>query len=237
MKSFTTNNRARSNLFALTVITLGAVLLFTPRTGNTQQLQRGISVQMAQTSTATPMPEADNQDAWIVSVTADGTLYFGLDPVTPSELSDKMKSRPRNRDQRLYIKADARAQFADVRRVLTAAQEVYFNPAVFLASQASTASGAVVPPMGLEVQVGPHSNTATIVVQINAGQPSPMLELNDQPVAVTALPDSLRRLLENQGDTPVLVKTSGPVTFAPVLQVIDICHSVGAKVMLSTPQL
>ena len=237
MKSFTTNNRARSNLFALTVITLGAVLLFTPRTGNTQQLQRGISVQMAQTSTAAPMPEADNQDAWIVSVTADGTLYFGLDPVTPSELSDKMKSRPRNRDQRLYIKADARAQFADVRRVLTAAQEVYFNPAVFLASQASPASGAVVPPMGLEVQVGPHSNKATIVVQINAGQPSPMLELNDQPVAVTALPDSLRRLLENQGDTPVLVKTSGPVTFAPVLQVIDICHSVGAKVMLSTPQL
>jgi len=237
MKSFTINTRARSNLFALTVITLGAILLFTPRTGNTQQSQRGISVQLASSSAAAPMPEADNQDAWIVSVTADGTLYFGLDPVTSSELSDKMQSRPRNRYQRLYIKADARAPFADVIRVLTAAHEVYFNGVVFLASQASPASGAVVPPMGLEVQVGPHSNKATIVVQINAGQPSPTLELNDQPIAATSLPDSLRRLLENQRDTPVLVKTSGPVSFAPVLQVIDICHSIGAKVMLSTPEL
>lgn len=237
MKSLTIHTRARSNLFALTVITFGAILLCTPRTGNTQQLQKGISVQMAQTSNAAPMPEADNQDAWIVSVTADGTLYFGLDPVTPTELSDKMKSRPRNRDQKLYIKADARAPFADVRRVLIAAHEVYFNAAVFLASQEPPASGAVVPPMGLEVLVGPHNNRATIVVQINAGQPSPTLELNDQPIAATALPDSLRRLLENQRDTPVLVKTSGPVTFAPVLQVIDTCRSVGAKVMLSTPQL
>ena len=40
-------------------------------------LQRGVSVQMAATNNAAPMPDADNQYAWIVTVAADGSLYFG----------------------------------------------------------------------------------------------------------------------------------------------------------------
>jgi biopolymer transport protein ExbD len=238
MKSFTINTRARSNLFALTVIALGATLLFTPRAGHTQQLQQGVSVQMAVTSTAAPMPAADNQDAWIVAVTPDGSVFFGLDKVSPEGLADKMKSLPRRRDQDLYIKADARAPFAAIRKVLAAAHEVSFNAVVFLTSQTeSTAPGVMVPPKGLEVQVGPHSNAATIVVQVNAGQPSPTLQVNDQDIPAAALQDTLKRLLQDRSDTPVLVKSHGPVSFGPVIRVIDTCHSIGAKVMLSTPEL
>jgi biopolymer transport protein ExbD len=238
MKSFTINTRARSNLFALTVIALGATLLFTPRAGHTQQLQQGVSVQMAVTSTAAPMPAADNQDAWIVAVTPDGSVFFGLDKVGPEGLADKMKSLPRRRDQDLYIKADARAPFAAISKVLAAAHEVSFNAVVFLTSQTeSTAPGVMVPPKGLEVQVGPHSNAATIVVQVNAGQPSPTLQVNDQDIPAAALQDTLKRLLQDRSDTPVLVKSHGPVSFGPVIRVIDTCHSIGAKVMLSTPEL
>jgi biopolymer transport protein ExbD len=238
MKSFTINTRASSNLFALTVIALGATLLFTSRTAHTQQLQQGVSVQMAATSTAAAMPEADKLDAWIVAVTADGNVYFGVDPVTPSDLADKMKSIPRRRDQSLYIKADARAPFATIRKVLAAAHEVSFNAAVFLTSQAeSPAPGVMVPPTGLEVQIGPHSNAATIVVQVNAAQPSPTFQVNDQDVPAAALQDTLKRLLQDRSDMPVLVKSHGPVSFGPVIRVIDTCHSIGAKVMLSTPEL
>jgi biopolymer transport protein ExbD len=201
-------------------------------------LQRGISVQMAVTNNATPMPDADNQDAWIVAVTADGSLYFGVDSVSPSDLADKMKSLPRRRDQNLYIKADARAPFTIVRRVLAAAHELGFNAPVFLTSQAeSPAPGGMVPPKGLEVQVGPHSNAATIVVQVNAAQPSPTFRVNDQEIPAAALQDSLKRLLQNRNDTPVLVKSHGAVSFAPMVYAIDACHSIGAKVMISTPEL
>jgi biopolymer transport protein ExbD len=237
MHSLVINTLRRSaNLALMTAVAL-ATILFVAQTANTQQLQQGVSVQLAPTSNAAPMPDADNQDAWIVAVTAGGTLCFGVDPVTPSDLADKMKSRPRRRDQKLYIKADASAPFAAVRRVLAAAHEVGFSAPVFLTSQTeSAAPGAVVSPEGLEVQVGPHSNAATIVVQVNAGQP-PTLLVNDQETPAIALPDTLRRLLQNRSDTPVLVKTRGAVSFAAVVLAIDTCRSIGAKVMLSTPEL
>jgi len=50
--------------------------------GQTPALRRGVSVQEAVTQHATTMPEADEDDAWVVAVTADGKLYFGADPVT-----------------------------------------------------------------------------------------------------------------------------------------------------------
>jgi len=243
MHSLATNIRNNTTHSLLTIALPLAALLFAARTANTQQLQKGISVEMPVTSSAAPMPEADDEAAWVVAVTPDGSVFFGTDKVSPTELADNMKSRPRRHDQKFYIKADARAPFADVRSVLTAAHDGAFNEAAFnsvvlLTSQTEPASpGTVVPPKGLEVQIGPHSNAATVVVQVNAGQPSPTFEVNDQKIPAAALSDALRRLLQNRSDTPVLVKTHGPVLFAPVAQAIDACRSIGAKVMLSTPEL
>lgn len=207
-------------------------------TAQNPPMTTGVSVQMAVTSTAAPMPEADNQDAWIIAITADGRMYFGIDAVTPASLTDRMKAIPRRRDQQLYIKADARAPFADVRKALTAAHDVAFTRAVLLTSQTEAAApGTVVSPRGLDIQIAPHSNAATIVVQVNSEQPSPTFEVNDQKIPEAALPDALRALLQGRSDTPVLVKTHGPVSFAEVVHAVDLCHSVGAQVMLSTPQL
>ena len=63
-------------------------------------LQKGVSVQMAITNNATPMPEADKKDAWIVAVTAPGQLYFGTDAVSAEQLSEEMKAHPRNHQGR-----------------------------------------------------------------------------------------------------------------------------------------
>jgi len=198
-------------------------------------LQRGVSVQLAVTNSAAPMPDADNQDAWIVAITADGSVYFGVDLITPSDLADKMKTIPRRRDQKLYIKADARAPFAIVRRVLAAAHEVGFNAPVFLTSQAeSPGPGVEVPPRGLEVQIGSNSNAATVVVQVDTWL---TLKVNDQEIRAADLQDRLTRLLKNRSETTILVKTHGPIAFAPVVQAIDKCHSIGAQVMISTPEL
>ena len=232
------NSPRESRHSVLTVAVVLAAVLFATRTNQAQQLQQGVSVQLAVTGNAVPTPEADNEDAWIVTVSADGSLCFGIDPISPSDLADKMKSRPRRPDQKLYIKADARAPFPDVRRVFAAAHESSFDTPILLTSQKkSPATGTIVPPTGLEVTVGPHSHTAPVVVQVNSAQPSPTLQVNDQQTSAATLPDALRRLLQNRSDTPVLVKASGSVPFGVVVRVIDICHSIGAKVSIVTPML
>ena len=92
-------------------------------------------MQMAVTNNATPMPEADKQDAWIVAVTAPGQMYFGTEAVSAEQLSEEMKSHPRNRTAKLYIKADARAPYSTVKKTLQAAKEVMFDNAVLLTKQ------------------------------------------------------------------------------------------------------
>lgn len=201
------------------------------------EMQKGIHVDMAVTNFAQPIPAADESDAWVVAVTADGELFFGGDAVTPQDLADKMKNQPRQRDQKLYIKADERVPFANVRRVVAAAHEVGFQSTVLLRSQTdSSGPSGVIPPHGLEVLIGPHFNAA-IMVQVSGAQPSPALEVNDQKILPTELPETLKRLLQNRSDTTVLVKTSGLVAFAPVAHVIDTCQSIGTKVMLVAPLL
>lgn len=89
--------------------------------------QKGIRVQMPITAGASFLPDADKPDAWIVTVTSSGDLYFGIDSVTPEGLMQTMQSTPRNREQELYIKADARSQFSKVKQVLEAARSDFFR--------------------------------------------------------------------------------------------------------------
>jgi biopolymer transport protein ExbD len=202
-------------------------------------MQRGVSVQLAVTNNATPMPEADNEDAWIVAVTAEGAIYFGTDPVAAASLADEMKRRPRKREQKLYVKADARAPFANVESVLEIGRTSLFESAVLLTTQAERPTpGAIVAPKGLEVWLSPSSNQGSIVVQVlNSGHASPILKVNNQDVAPAALQSALRQVLQNQREKVVVVKADGQVPFGHVVNGIDVCRSTGAKVVLPTAQL
>jgi biopolymer transport protein ExbD len=217
------------------------LIVVAARTGfltSAQTLQKGISVVMAKTQNATPMPEADNADAWIVAVTPSGDLYFGTDEVTASSLVDEMKKRPRNRQAKLYIKADARAPFASVEKVLDAAQRVWFETAVLLTAQAQQpAPGTMLPPQGLEVLIGPQSSDGAAVVQVvDSGQATPRVKVNNLEVAPDALPNTLRELLQSQSERLIVVKAAGQVAFAPVAHVIDVAHATGVKVAVAVPE-
>jgi biopolymer transport protein ExbD/biopolymer transport protein TolR len=84
-------------------------------------MQKGISVELPVTSNAVPIPEADQEDALIVSVTDDGSVYFGVAPISPAALTEKVRDGLSNRTERkLYIKADARTPYANVVKVLDA---------------------------------------------------------------------------------------------------------------------
>jgi biopolymer transport protein ExbD len=208
-------------------------------TSAAQTLQKGISVEMAVTANATPMPEADDANAWIVAVARDGSIYFGTEKVTPEGLAEAMKSRPRNREQKLYIKADARAPFAEVQRILQAGRAVGFDAPVLLTSQPEQpAPGAIVPPRGLEVPVRVPSSTEAIVVQISvSSRPSPRLTVNGADVSDAALAGMLRRMLQSRSEKIVVLKAEGQLPFVQVAHVIDLCRGAGAKAAVAGPEL
>ena len=86
-----------------------------------QTMQKGISVELPATRNAVAMPDADQEDALILSVTDDGSVYFGVDPISPAALAEKVRDALSNRTERkLYIKADARSPYANVVKVLDA---------------------------------------------------------------------------------------------------------------------
>jgi biopolymer transport protein ExbD len=186
------------------------------------------------------MPEADNSDAWIVTVAADGSLYFGAEPMTPDELTEWMKTHPRNREARLYIKADARAPFASVEKVLEIGRAMEFNTPVLLTAQAEhNAPGTMVPPKGIEVSVGsslPSGAIATVLQLLPSGQEPPLLINNDQS-SWPALESTLRQHFQKGDDKLVLLRADVRLPFSDVVRAIDSCRAAGAKVYLTEPGL
>lgn len=196
---------------------------------------KGISVEMAVTTSAASLPDADNPDAWILTVTRGGTLFFGTLPGKPEELLGEMKARPRKRSQEIYIKADARASFEGVQHALDLARKALFRRAYLLTSQPTqTQPGTLVPPKGLEVWIGPESTAGAVPVELlSSGQTLPTLKVAGQPVERSALKTTLAHLWEEPSGKEVVVKADAKVDFEDVVHVIDGCRSFDAKVILS----
>ena len=87
-------------------------------------LQRGVSVQLAVTSNAVAVPNADKQDALVVALTADGTTYLRGEPLPTVSLADRVRRMLSTRKEKtLYIKADARARYRALAEVVDAVHE------------------------------------------------------------------------------------------------------------------
>ena len=85
----------------------------------TPMLQKGVSVELAKTDNPQSMADADKEDALLIAVMRDGTIYFGSDKVTPDQLTVKVKDRLNTKaDKRVFIKADARAKYGSVVEVV-----------------------------------------------------------------------------------------------------------------------
>jgi|SRR3954451_5229312 biopolymer transport protein TolR len=81
----------------------------------TPMLQKGRSVDLAKTEAPVPMADADKEDALLIAIERDGTVYFGLDKTSPDQLTNKVKDKLSSRqDKRVFIKADSRARYGAV---------------------------------------------------------------------------------------------------------------------------
>ena len=117
-------------------------------------LQAGVNVQLAVTNNAVSVPQADNPDALVVALTADGATYLGVDRVVPAVLADRVKTllSARN-DKTLYIKADARVPCARVIEVMDAVRNSGVDVLTFLTAQQDTAGSRPVASKGLQMRV------------------------------------------------------------------------------------
>src|ERR1700735_990213 len=192
-----------SILIALTIA--GSALAQAPA------LQRGISVQMPVTSSAGLLPAADNPDAWVLTVAESGDLYFGVESVTPESWQQEMRSRPRNREQELYIKADGRAPSSSVKRVLEAARAERFRRVFLLtATPAGAPPRGMAAPAGIPLWIARPSVDATIVLQISDYHGLSVLRIDNH---------------------QVLLKTDD-VPFADLAHVVDACNMASARAVV-----
>ena|SRR5205085_10533872 len=85
----------------------------------TPMLQKGSNVEMAKTNNPIAMEDADKEDAVLIAIQQDGTIFFDTEKVTADQLLTKVSDRLSNRaDKRIFIKADGRAKYGSVVEVV-----------------------------------------------------------------------------------------------------------------------
>jgi len=114
----------------------------------TPMLQKGISVDMAKVNNPEQMPDADKEDALLVSITRDGKVYFGSEQVPDVDsLTQKVKDRLTNKaDKRVYVKADMRTRFGGVVKVVDSVRAAGVDDLGLLTDQRKTNTPPPAPP-------------------------------------------------------------------------------------------
>src|SRR6267154_6047969 len=81
----------------------------------TPMLQKTHQVDLATAKNARDMKDADKDDALVVAVTRDGSLYMGNTKIKKEEITGTVKDQIANKlDKTVYVKSDARAKYGDV---------------------------------------------------------------------------------------------------------------------------
>ena len=81
----------------------------------TPMLQKNTPVDLAMTNNAHDMKDADKDDAIVVAVTRDGSIFLNNAKVGKEDVTGLVKDKLTNRlDKTVYVKSDARAKYGDV---------------------------------------------------------------------------------------------------------------------------
>jgi biopolymer transport protein ExbD/biopolymer transport protein TolR len=87
----------------------------------TPMLQNKVAVDMAKVDNTTNMPDADKEDAIVVAITKDGSVFLGQNKTSVSELGvqirEKLSGTP---GKTIFIRADARARYLAVEDAIDA---------------------------------------------------------------------------------------------------------------------
>ena len=81
----------------------------------TPMLQKTHQVDLATVNDPREMKDADRDDAIVVAVTRDGTIFLGNNKTKKEDITGQIKDQIANKlDKTVYVKSDARAKYGDV---------------------------------------------------------------------------------------------------------------------------
>jgi biopolymer transport protein TolR len=81
----------------------------------TPMLQKTTPVDLAMTNNAHEMKDADKDDAVVVAVTRDGSIFLNNVKITKEDITGQVKDKLTVRNEKtVYVKSDARAKYGDV---------------------------------------------------------------------------------------------------------------------------
>lgn len=97
---------------------------------------RSGSLYLAKVDKPTPMRKVMKEDAMIVSIARDGNVYFGSFKVRPEALLAGISESVRNGSERkVYIQADARARYVNVKDVIDVVRDAGIQNVAFIVEQ------------------------------------------------------------------------------------------------------
>jgi biopolymer transport protein ExbD len=113
----------------------------------TPMLQKTHQVDLASARNARDMKDADKDDAIVVAVTRDGSLYMGNTKIKKEEITGQIKDQIANKlDKTVYVKSDARAKYGDVVAVVDEIRSAGVDQLGLLTDKTLTTGNAPKPP-------------------------------------------------------------------------------------------
>ena len=118
-------------------------------------LRKGISVELPRTTSAVSVPEADKEDALVLTIKRDGSAYLGTNAISIAELPEKLNdSLSMRSEQTLFLKADAHAPYASLISVIDSLHRAGIDSVTLLTAEpGAPIPGTFLPPKGLAMRI------------------------------------------------------------------------------------
>lgn len=126
--------RPRTSIDFSPFLSIMVVLLFIVMLGNMDPIHRHQTpTDMPMTEHSTLQPAALREDALEVGITRDGTAYFRNHRIRPADLPNALREAARDgAEKTVYVKADARTKYGDVKAVLDQIRQSGLQDITFL---------------------------------------------------------------------------------------------------------
>jgi biopolymer transport protein ExbD len=125
----------RIDMWGFVSVMLAMLFIFLPTTTDTPL---SISVDWPFAYHSTSMPGALREDAMRISITRDGRIFFRDDRVACNDLPDEILKNVRDgAEKKIYLSADARAKYGDIKGVLSQIRATGIEDISFLTEQSS----------------------------------------------------------------------------------------------------
>ena len=126
----------RIDVYPFVAVNLALLIIFMIVPGVTPRHSSG--PELPRSRYASAIPSAVREDAQIVSIARDGRIFYRNTVIAVDELPDRIRESIKNgADRKVYVRADARARYGGIQRVLDEISKTGIQNICFLAEKVS----------------------------------------------------------------------------------------------------